>query len=42
MTAAPSKAEIRIEVERGGNRIVVSWPLAGAAQCAAWLSEWLA
>jgi transposase len=42
MAAEPSSAEIRIEVERGESRIVVRWPLAGAAECAAWLSEWLA
>jgi len=42
MAAAPSAAEIRIEVERGESRIVVRWPLAGAAKCAAWLAGWLA
>lgn len=42
MAAVPSSAEIRIEVERGESRIVVRWPLAGAAECAAWLCEWLA
>ncbi|MBL8439482.1 MAG: transposase [Zoogloeaceae bacterium] len=42
MAAAPSAAEIRIEVERGESRVVVRWPLAGAGDCAAWLAEWLA
>ena len=42
MAAVPSAAEIRIEVERSESRIVVRWPLAGAAECAAWLAEWLA
>jgi transposase len=41
-TAAPSKAEIRIEVERGQSRVVVTWPVCAAAECAAWLAEWLA
>ncbi|WP_429287717.1 IS66-like element accessory protein TnpA [Paraburkholderia sp. GAS206C] len=35
-------SEIRIEVRRGGQSITVSWPTSEAAQCAAWLREWLA
>lgn len=38
--SAPS-ADIRVEVRRGANAIVVSWPLEGANSCAAWLREWL-
>jgi len=34
-------ADIRVEVRRGGSAVVVSWPLEGAASCAAWLREWL-
>jgi transposase len=34
-------AEIRIEVHRGNLSITVSWPVSEAAQCAAWLREWL-
>lgn len=33
--------EIRIEVRRAGLRVGVSWPLAGAGQCAAFLLELL-
>jgi transposase-like protein len=35
-------AEIRIEVRRADQSITVSWPTSEAAQCAAWLREWLA
>ncbi|MCP3728752.1 transposase [Paraburkholderia sp. CNPSo 3272] len=34
-------AEIRIEVRRGDQAVTVSWPISEAAQCAAWLREWL-
>jgi len=33
--------EIRFEVRRGQQSITVSWPTSDAAQCAAWLREWL-
>lgn len=39
--AVLSEAEIRIEVERGQSRVVVRWPVCAAAECVAWLSEWL-
>ncbi|VWB96844.1 putative transposase [Burkholderia lata] len=38
-TARPT--EIRIEVRRADQSITVSWPTTEAAQCAAWLREWL-
>ncbi len=34
-------SEIRVEVRRGQQSITVSWPTSDAAQCAAWLREWL-
>lgn len=34
-------AEIRIEVQRGAGRVVVSWPMEAAGECAAWLRDWL-
>jgi transposase len=34
-------AAIRIEVRRADQSITVSWPTTEAAQCAAWLREWL-
>jgi transposase len=37
----PAAPDIRIEVQRADARIVVNWPLAGSACCAAWLSGWL-
>ena len=35
------RPDIRVEVRRGNSAIVVTWPLQGAASCAAWLREWL-
>lgn len=35
-------AEIRVEVRRANQSITISWPISEAAQCAAWLREWLA
>jgi transposase len=32
-------ADIRITMRRGSTSIDVAWPLAGAAECAAWLRE---
>lgn len=37
--ASEVAADIRIELRRGATAINVSWPLAGAAQCAAWVRE---
>ena len=33
--------DIRIELRRGATSVAVSWPLAAADQCAAWLRGWL-
>jgi transposase-like protein len=35
-------AEIRVEVRRADQSITIAWPTSEAAQCAAWLREWLA
>jgi transposase-like protein len=35
-------AEIHVEVRRADQLITISWPTSEAAQCAAWLREWLA
>ena len=32
---------IRLEVRRGNTTVKVKWPPQAAAQCAAWLREWL-
>ena len=39
VVAAPP--DIRVELRRGGATVMVSWPMAGSADCAAWLREWL-
>ena len=36
-----ARADIRIELRRGATSVAVSWPLAAADQCAAWLGRWL-
>ena len=33
--------DIRIELRRGPTTVTVNWPMAGAGECGAWLSEWL-
>jgi transposase len=35
------EGDIRIELHRSGTTINVVWPAAAAAECAAWLSDWL-
>jgi len=40
-SAAVSSQEIVIELRRGATVVKVSWPLAAAAGCAAWLGELL-
>ena len=39
--AALAPADIRIELRRGATAISVSWPCAGASECAAWMRELL-
>jgi len=39
MPAAPPT--IRVEVRRGEQAILVSWPLEDASSCASWLRDWL-
>ena len=39
--ANPAGADIRVEIRKGANAVVVSWPLQGASACAAWLRDWL-
>jgi transposase len=33
--------DIRVEIRRGATTITVSWPLSAAAECAAWMRDWL-
>lgn len=32
---------VRIEIERAGGKVTVTWPLQSASECGAWLREWL-
>ena len=42
LAVAPGvSTDIRIELRRGTSTIIVSWPLQGGRDCAAWLREWL-
>ena len=41
LTGAPVEGEIRIELQRSGTTVNIVWPAAAAAECAAWLSDWL-
>jgi transposase len=36
-----SARDIQIEVRRGATAVTVSWPVAAAAECAAWMRELL-
>jgi transposase-like protein len=39
--AATAPADIRIELRRGATTVSITWPVASATECAAWLREWL-
>lgn len=41
LTAPPVEGDIRIEMHRSGTTVNVTWPAAAAAECAAWLRDWL-
>ena len=32
---------IRIEIQRAGGKVTVTWPVQSASDCGAWLREWL-
>jgi transposase len=34
-------ADIQIELRRGATAMKITWPIAAAAECAAWMREWL-
>ena len=38
---AGAPSEIRIELQRAGTTVTVTWPSSAARDCAAWLREWL-
>lgn len=39
--AAGHGGDIRIELRRAGTTVHVSWPASAAAECAAWMAQWL-
>ena len=41
LPAPPTQPDIQIELQRAGTSVKIVWPAAAAAQCAAWLAEWL-
>ena len=41
LKAAHVEGDIRIELHRSGTTVNIVWPAAAAAQCAAWLRDWL-
>jgi transposase len=41
VVAAQPAPDIRIDLRRGATSVTVSWPVASASDCAAWLREWL-
>ena len=41
LPARPAQQDIHIELQRAGTSVKIVWPAGAAAQCAAWLAEWL-
>jgi transposase-like protein len=41
LPASPASTDIRIELQRAGTAINVTWPASAAAECVAWLRELL-
>lgn len=41
LTAPPVAGDIRIELHRSGTTVNIMWPATAAAECAAWLRDWL-
>lgn len=41
LPAAAVEGEIRIELQRAGTTVKIVWPASSAANCAAWLRDWL-
>ena len=41
MPQPPSPADIQIELRRGATAMKMTWPIAAAAECAAWMRELL-
>ena len=41
LPAPAVEGDIRIELQRAGTTVKIVWPAASAADCAAWLRDWL-
>jgi len=41
LPAPAEESDIRIELQRAGTTVKIVWPAASAADCAAWLRDWL-
>jgi len=41
LPSAAAMPDIRIELQRGPTKVVVTWPCAAACECAAWMRELL-
>jgi len=39
--SARAVGDIRVEVRRGDATVMITWPVAAASECAAWLRVWL-
>ncbi len=37
----PAAESIRLEIRRGTSTVILQWPASAAAECGAWLREWL-
>ncbi|WP_338440393.1 hypothetical protein [uncultured Aquabacterium sp.] len=40
-TSTPACEPIRLELRRGASTVSLQWPATAAAECGAWLREWL-
>ena len=38
-TSPPASVDIQIELRRGATAMKITWPIAAAAECAAWMRE---
>ena len=41
LPSAAAMPDIRIELQRGSTKVVVTWPSTAASECAAWMRELL-
>jgi len=41
LPAAAVEGDIRVELQRAGTTVSITWPASAARDCAAWLRDWL-